>query len=221
MKTNFSLKSNWVIDGVNYRGRTSSITLSQALLPASTQDEFASRKKKGRDEFYVESMPLYHSLFTTLFDNKENKEFKNGIEEVRHFIKESMFKYGLTTLTRPRYNPEGKKDLIIHDYKQPQQKIIKLDSIVGPDGYILDKNTKNIVKPLQALLETRQSLEEINNIYGWLTGTDASLIRLNETPNESLDTVSRFRAISDGAVLYCDRNPSNSNTGLGVRRANF
>ena len=223
-KFSLQMPSGWVINGVNYRDRSDPIDLSQRLLEPRTQDEFAKQRKGAKkDEFYVASMPFYHSFSTTLFDNKENKEFKNGIDEVRHFIKESMFKYWLGTLTRLRYNPKNKKDLMIHDYNQPQQRIIKLDSIVGPDSYILKEDTKNVVKPLQAFLETRQSLEEINNIYKWLTGTSngAYLIRLNETPNESLDTVARFYANSDWAGLDCDGGPYYSVSALGVRRANF
>ena len=118
-------------------------------------------------------------------------------------------------------NPKGKKDLIIHDYKQPEQRVIKLDSIVGPGGYIIDKNAKNVVKPLQALLETKQGLQEINDIYKWLTGVNTYLFRVNQTLDTSLESVAGFDADSYGAILNCGRDPSDSNSGLGVRRENF
>ena len=155
MVSKFSLqeKSLWVIDGVNYKNKFSSYNLSQKLLPSRTQDEHAEQRKKAKsNEFYLESMPFYHTLFTTLYDHKEDKDFKNGVEEARQFIKESMFKTWLLALTRPIYNPVNKKDLIIHNYKQPKESRIRLDSIIGPDNYILDENAKNVKKPLQALL---------------------------------------------------------------------
>ena len=221
MASKFSLRSPesaWTID-FNYKNKFSSYSLSQKLLPSRTQDEHAEQRRKAKsNEFYLESMPFYHTLFTTLYDHKEDKDFKNGVEEARQFIKESMFKAWLLALTRTRYNPINKKDLIIHDYKQPKESIIRLDSIIGPDNYILDENAKNVKEPLQALLGTRQSLQKINNIYKWLVGGNLYLSRVNETPKKSLETVSGFVANSDGAIFDCDWDPADLNAGLGVRR---
>ena len=222
MASKFSLRlpeSAWIIDGVNYKNKFSSYNLSQKLLPSRTQDEHAEQRRKAKsNEFYLESMPFYHTLFTTLYDHKEDKDFKNGVEEARQFIKESMFKTWLLALTRPIYNPVNKKDLIIHDYKQPKESRIRLDSIIGPDSYILDENAKNVKKPLQSLLGTRQNLQEINNIYKWLVDGDLYLFRVNETPKKSLETVAGFIVYSDRAGLYCYWDPAYSSAGLGVRR---
>lgn len=218
MKQSFSLqeKSLWTINGVRYRDITTSVDLSQKLLPSMTQDKLAKYTKENKDNFHGASFPFYHVLFTTLYNHKENKEYKKGVEEVRYFINESMLNHYLNTLTRLKYNSSG-KDLIIHDYKQPNQKIVKLDSMVGEDGSITE--IKNIENLLKVLLGTKQSVEEINSVYNWLTGSNAYLFRINETPDQSLETVSGFSASSNRAYLGCYRNPTDSDSGLGSRGA--
>jgi hypothetical protein len=219
IKNKFSMQSPrrvWAFDGID--GYNTSFLLSGDISESRTQDEHAlQRKKAKRNEFYVECMPFYHSLFTTLYKNRKNNDFKNGVEEVRQFISESLFEYPLTTLTRVRYNPDGKNDLIVHDYKQPQQFRIKLDSIVGPNGYILGGDQDNIEKPLQILLGTNQSLQEINDVYMWLTAKSVYLKRINETPKISLESVAVFTSYSGWSGLDCYRGTAYSDTALLVR----
>lgn len=215
----FSLEdktNHYLITGFKEGDNPFSYRLYKELLPSQTQDDHAQHAiEVGENEPHLEDISQYHSIFNTLHNNKDSK-YKDIIEELRQFIKQSMIDYWLTTLTRIRYTPAG-DDIIIHNYKQPNQ---SQDSIkfIGPDGYITKPKTTNIVKPLQSLLNTSQSPEEINQIYKWFTDVNAYIWRLNSKPEETTEKVARLNADSDGAVLNCSSGPSGSSDGLGVQK---
>ena len=178
-----------------------------------TQDQWAeySRIAKQNNSFYTADFPLYNSLFTALFNRRNEK----AAEEIRKFLNEQFEKNWLITLTRIKYMPEG-LDEIIHNYKTPDQYIIK-ENISGPDGYLKDRET-NAQPALNAVLGSKKT-DEIGEIYKWITGEEAYIWRLSNKPEEIEERVARFNASSVRAVLYCCRNPSGSNSSLGVRAA--
>jgi hypothetical protein len=216
LSSDFSIQDKsdfYSINGVKLDDGIYSVDLSKRLLPSRTQDEHAeARRKAGPDEFYLGDISLYHALFTSLFENKESG-FKNEIENARQFLKKSMLEHWLTTLTRIQYN--SGVDRVIHNYKQPNQDSDDINNFTGPDGYITKVSNTEI--PLQLLLSTSQNVNEINEVYNWLTDVNAYIWRINSTPNDTVEKVAWLRANSDRADLGCYRDPSNSNGGLGVR----
>ena len=206
------------INGVNYRDNIYTVDLSKALLSGKTQEQHAEHRKEAitNNEFYTQDYPLFHSMITALKENKDG-QYRQKIGEVRQFIKDLALKYWLMTLTRIQYNPNG-KDTIIHNYKQQDKYEAKID-FIGPDGYITNKKTGNVIKPLQALLNTKQSIQEINNAYKWLTDVDTYLWRINSKPGNIYERIARFSIDSGRAYLYCGRNPEYSYSSLGVRAA--
>ena len=223
-QTGFSLEDLtdcWRFTGINYRNGIYLVDLAKTLQPSKKQDEHAEHKKQiiisNSNEFYLPEYPLFHSIITSLSQNKDNLEYKTKIEEVRQFIKDSAVNKWLMMLTRIQYNPQNQKDIVIHDYKQQDQYIIGLDSFIGPDGYITNQNTTNVEEPLKALLDTKQSIQEINQIYKWLIDVDAYIFRLNSGVKNKDERIARFDAYSGWAFLYCGGNPSYSGGGLGVR----
>ena len=136
----------WTIEGVSYRGQTHTVDLLKTLLDNGankTQDEWAEYSKISN--FCTGDFPLYNSLFTALF-NRRNEKIA---EEIRKFLKEQFEKNWLTTLTRIKYMPKG-LDEIIHNYNLPDQYIIN-ETIIGPDGYL--KNAETNAQPaLSAVL---------------------------------------------------------------------
>ena len=219
---NFSLedKTNFYkINGIPYKNGIYTIDLSREFLQSKTQDQHAQHKIENPDDFSIEDISLYHAMFNTLHQNK-NSQYKDVVEEVRNFIKQTMNQRWLTTLTRIRYNPDG-KDIIIHDYKQSDKSQINIDTFVGPDGYITKSKTTNITKPLQSLFNTTQSVNEINQVYKWLNDVDSYIWRLNSRPENIDERVARLDAGSDWADLNCSGGPSSSYDGLGVRKKIF
>ena len=216
-----ALTDFWTISNVEYRNGIYTVDLAKTLLDdgnAKTQEQWADYSKQAQKSngFYAGDFPLYHAIFTTLFKNRNGKQ-KDNIEEIRQFIKQKMIEKWLTTLTRIQYNPKKQKDKVMHNYNMPDQYIIEADSFIGKDGLI--KDTANVKEPLHALLSTQQDVKEINNVYKWLTDVDARIWRINSEVKNPEERVARFNVNSDRASLDCDRNPQNSNAGLGVRTA--
>ena len=204
-------KDFWTIDNVKYRNGIYKVNLLKELLDngnSKTQDDWVKYSKKAQknNDFYVGDMPLYNSLFTSLFKLKDNPE----VEEIRNFLQKQFIEKWLMTLTRIKYKPSG-KDEIVHNYKMPDEYSIE-DNFVGNDEYV--KNSKDKAN-YKSLLGT-DNLNEINEVYNWITGKDSYLWRLNSKPKSLDERVARFYADSGGTGLYCYRYPSDTNASLGV-----
>ena len=206
----------WQVNGVSYRDGIYQVDLAKTLLDKGNtkiQDRWVEYSKKAisNNEFYVGDFPLYHSLFSILFKNKENPNYKTKIEEAKKFISDNMFKYWLMTLTRIEYKPSG-KDKVIHNYGMQDQYGIQED-IVGKDDYITQINPQN---ELKAILGS-DNINEINQVYNWITGNNAYLWRVNSKPYNDIECVAWFGASPSRAGLDCDGSPDGSNRALGVR----
>ncbi|MBI2507535.1 hypothetical protein HYV89_01135 [Candidatus Woesearchaeota archaeon] len=215
------LTDSYRISGINYQNGIYQVDLSKSLLEAKTQDEHAQAaiESKKTNGFFFHSYPLFHSIASALEQNRNNPRFKEKIEEVRLFIKDAALKNWLTTSTRIIYNPKNEKDIVMHNYKQPEQYLLELDSFIGNDCFITSKDAVNVESPLKCLLDTSQSIQEINSVYKWLTDVNAYLYRVNSDRQEKDERVARFYAESDGVFLYCYGGPRGSNPALGVRYA--
>ena len=214
------LTDSYRITGIQYRNGIYTVNLFKELLPCQTQDQHAEHRKQviadNTNEPYSLDYPLFNSTATSLFQNKDNSQYKDKIEEVRQFLKQQMLDKWLITLTRIQYNPEDQKDKVIHNYNQQDSYKIELDSFIGPDGYITDQNVTNVIIPLQALLDTKQSLQEINSIYKWLTDRNGYIYRLNSEASKTTETVAGIYADSDRAWFNCNRHIDNLYASLGV-----
>ncbi len=207
--------NHWTITGVNYRNQIFSVDLSKSLLDngnLKTQDQWVeySKTARQRKDFYTGDFPLYHALFRALFFSKDSSG-KSKVEEARVFLEKQFKEKWLTTLTRIRYLPQG-KDLIIHNYGMPDKLEIPVD-FVDQDEWVKDSKTPQVYN---ALLGTN-NLQEINQIYSWITKKPAYLWKLNNKPKSVDERVARFYADSGRANLDCGRHPVNTDASLGVR----
>ena len=214
------LTGSYRITGIQYRNGIYTVNLFKELLPCQTQDQHAEHRKQviadNTNEPYSLDYPLFNSTATSLFQNKDNSQYKDKIEEVRQFLKQQMLNKWLMTLTRIQYNPKNQEDKVIHNYNQQDSYKIELDSFIGPDGYITDQNVTNVIIPLQALLDTKQSLQEINSIYKWLTDRNGYIYRLNSEASRTTETVAGIYAVSDRVRFNCNRHIDNLYASLGV-----
>ena len=219
LTTEFSLEDLtdfWRVNGVNYRNGIYQVGLLKELLDnkvTKTQDEWVEYSKEAiaKDEFYVGDFPLYHALFSTLFRNKDHAQFKDNIEQARQFLQKMFNDYWLMTLSRIKYKPSG-QDLVTHNYGL-QDKLEVQENILGTNGYINQINPQN---ELNAILGSND-VNEINQVYKWITGKDAYLWRVNSKPEKIDERVAGFIASSYGAGLGCGGDPSGSDGALGVR----
>jgi len=202
--------SYWRIP-VNYRNGIYTVDLAKSLLDngtSKTQKDWAEYRKvaEPKGEFYTGDMPLYHSIFTSLFKQKDKPES----EEARKFIQKEMRARWLMTLTRIAYQPK-EKDKIIHNYGIKDKYELE-ENIVNPDRIIETADSK----VLEAILGTGD-VSEIKNVYNWINSTDTYIFRLNSKPDEIQERVAMFDASSDWAYLDCDGHPDDSFASLGVR----
>ena len=148
-----------------------------------------------------------------LFRNREKRNLLDFIPEKNFIIKD---------LLEINENDLNGIDVVVHlagttdNYNQQDSYKIELDSFMGPDGYITNSDTTNVIEPLQALLNTKQSLQEINSIYKWLTDVNAYIWRLNSEASRTTETVVGINTDSDRAWFNCDRHIDNPNASLGV-----
>ena len=216
-KTNsdiINLSDFWRIENVNYRGKIGDYELLKTLLDngnAKTQDEWVEYSKitKPQGDFYVGDMPLYHSIFTALsrLDNPD-------AEQAREFIKKEIRAKYPMTLTRIKYSPK-EKDEVINNFKMNDEYKIQAN-FVGKDGFIKDVQDKDY---LNAILGT-DNIAEINEVYQKINQTDAYIWRVNKKPKSIDERVARFLAYSGGVGLDCNWYPAYCNSAFGVRGCN-
>ena len=194
-----STQDSWKIEGVEYRDGIYTVNLAKQLLDngnSKTQQEWTNYRNQS-NSFYTADMPLHHSIFKALYQQRDTTEAK----EAREFLEQQFREKWLQTLTRITYTPKGKdklthkKDKVIHNIGTQEQYEIN-ENIVGESGQIINIKTP---KFLEALLGSSNK-EEINNIYKWITNKDAYIWRINENPKQNLERVAGFVSVS-GWVL--------------------
>ena len=203
----------WTIEGVLYRGKVHAVDLAKTLLDngtAKTQDRWIdyTREARTRNEFYLPDFPLLHGIVTRLYEQRSQA----GVEAIRAQVQAWTREKWLMTTTRIKYNKKG-QDEVIHNYTLPDEERIDT-SFVGPDEWIKGSTTPEAV---QVLLGTSQSMQEINTVYHWLSGTDTYLYKVNTKPSQPDERVAGFIADSDMVYLNCYSDPRGSGSGLGVR----
>ena len=204
----------WQVSGVEYKNGIYPVDLSKSLLEnvaSKTQDKWVERYEavKDKGDFYTPDYPLFYGLLKAVYSsNKPEKD------EIQKFIRDASRANWLMTLTRIAYTPKG-LDKVIHNYGTKDMYEEDVDFITK-DGKITKTGKP---KSYQALLGTKDSVKEINEVFNWLNGTDAYAWKVNNKPAQLDERVAWFVAGSDRADLNCVSYPTGSNASLGVRFA--
>lgn len=209
----------WTIDNVPYRGSVYTVDLLKELAHGGvthTQDEWAEHYKVTKDEngFHAPDYPILYGVFKALRTSKDDPTQSAMVEEARTFLQNTARAKWLMTLSRIKYKPSG-LDTVIHNYGTTDQHSTDTD-FIGKDEYL--KDTSNAT-PYRVLLQTGESVEEIDKVFQWLNKTGAYLWRVNNKPSAEQDRVAGFDAYSGRAGLGCGGDPQVSNSALGVRLA--
>jgi len=207
----------WTISDVNYRGIVGNVDVAKTLLEngtSKTQSDWAnySGQARTRGDFYTPDYPLFYASLEKAFDLKDEKAYKKQTEEMRTALKGLSRANWLMTLTRIKYAPKG-KDTIIHNFGL-NDKYELAEDFMGQDGFLPAGSPEKVY---QSLLGTQNSLGKINDVFKWLNETQTYIWRVNSKPKSADERVAWFGAGSDRAVLYCDRDPTYSDSSLGVR----
>jgi len=210
------------VTGINYRSKIVAYDFATKTLPSKTQEQHAEHALKAKqDEFIASNAPLVYALCKTLCQNKDGKQ-KDLVEKARKTLEGILGpgKPWINTLSRAVYYETGQGE-IIYDYKQTTQYPSKPAKLVGPDGYITNTATQ-AEDYTHALFDTNDSMQEINEVFKWITGKETYAYRLNSNPAKKQEwvvalgvgnyDVDIFIINSDGGIY--DVRPA-----LGVRRA--
>ena len=133
-------------------------------------------------------------------------------QEVRKFMRESIFNTYPNTLSVVRYNPTGKLDEVVHNPGLPNKSSTKVD-FISPDGCVKGSARKNDYK---ALLGTTNP-DEVDDVFGWVTGKRAHLYKVNSKPANVDERVVWLLADSNRFFLYCGRDPQGASASFVVR----
>jgi len=206
----------WAISGVQYRGGVHDVLLAKSLLDGGskkTQDNWARLYSPAKDkgEFYTPDYPIFYGLLKALYNAKDDTTKSTEIAEAQKFLKDTSRAKWLMTLTRIAYQPSD-KDRVIHNFGTDDKYEEQVDFIT-PDEWI--KDTSNPAS-YRALLGTEDNVQEINNVFQWLNGTNTYAWKVNSRPSSVDERVAGFYADSVRAFLSCDWGPSYTDSSLGV-----
>lgn len=198
----------WTIPNIHYRGEIVPADLSKRLLPVRTQQQHAEHRNfASPEDFVTMDMPFYIAMFDALFKQRDTLEYAG---DVRNFVQRSMRQSFPITLTRIAYSPRG-KDTVTHNYGTEDSYQVRAN-IVGEDRVIRRWDREAI----EAVTGTRD-IKRLHQIFNYLNGTDLSVYRFNEKPQELTECVARLYAGADDAGASCYRHPGDVNASLGVR----
>ena len=212
--TNIPANTYWTIPGVKYRGNIVDVQVLKDLLDKGnpkTQDDWAkySINARKRGDFYLPDFPLFYNTLETACSLKSDSQ----VEEFKERIKEISRTRWIMTLTRIKYNDQG-RDFIVHDDGMPTQYELE-ESFIGEDAIIPAKSS---VYLYQKLLGTDSSIDKIKQVFNWLNATETYIWRLNGRSNSLDERVAGFYASPlHWASLGCYRGLSSEDDGLGLR----
>lgn len=195
------------IDGIRYCGNNNGLhsnflyDLCKAPLAPKTQQEHIEHASNATpDEFRACNAPLVYAICKALYENKDGL-YHACIENARQRL-DSIFQTSVSTLSSVVYNgtlaPDANsaimEDLVTHYHeKSPQRSVSKL---CGPNGPITDPKT-DAYQYVWSLLDTADTMKEVNDVFKWITGKDVYAFRYNDRPVEQVKT---------GVFFYGDIN---------------
>jgi hypothetical protein len=212
------LADSYRISGIRFRNDVYVIDLAQQLLEngaAKTHNDWLeySREAAKKNGFGLVSAPLYHALFTTLYQNRDSAQHKGLVEKIRTFLHDTFAKTWVPALSSVKYHPQGSPDLVSH--RMPDESMHA--NIVGPNEWL--KAAQQSKEACKAILGT-DDLQEINNVYKWISGKDACLHRVNNKPTNTTERVVALGVfINERFYLNADDYVGINWPALGVRAA--
>jgi len=198
---------HWRISNVQHRGRTLIVDLLDSLLLARTQEQAGVHARANPNGFTTRDLPMYFAVFRAL-----EKQHQMGIDVSTPvaFIRTSMRKKHLLTLTAVDYSPKGKSVVTygVGTEKPYQQKV----DVVGHDRRIAQKDSAR----LEALLGIG-NVEEINRVFRFINGTPVYLRKVDAKPLEADRRVAGVDADYAKAYLDCGGELWGIYPALGIR----
>ncbi len=205
----------WEIPGVEYRGQVGEARLLKSLLDGGAiriQDKWLeySRKAIAEGRPSVPSSDFLYQTTLAVYKRRNDPGFKKEALQVRDFLRESFREFILTS-TRIANLPSG-DGVVMHNYRLENQANFFVKEIIGGSEKIKDSKNSKLFKALLGSSRTR----EINNVLRWISEHDNNLFRVDDKPEDIIETVAGFGADSDWAGQGCSRDLSNTYSSLGV-----
>ncbi len=216
------------IDGIRYCGNNNGLhsnflyDLCKAPLAPKTQQEHIEHASNATpDEFRACNAPLVYAICKALYENKDGL-YHACIENARQRL-DSIFQTSVSTLSSVVYNstlaPDANsaimEDLVTHYHeKSPQRSVSKL---CGPNGPITDPKT-DAYQYVWSLLDTADTMKEVNDVFKWITGKDVYAFRYNDRPVEQVKTGVFFYGDINTNLHLTTLSPEFVDSAIGVSR---
>ena len=203
------------ITGVKYRSKacTVDLPLEQLLLDGGehrSKTQWCAQTNKARQDggFYVGSLPLYHSIFKTLFDNRDNAPHKRVVTIVTFRLADILKKHKVMTLSQVHYRRGA--DEITHDPG--------LDDSYGIDMNIQGPTMKfrDLPKSMCRTIMGRLDPEDISNIYNWMLGKEPYFHRHAHVKDEKISPI-LLKTDNDKLLISTKHDETTRAPAIGVR----
>ncbi|MBI5065808.1 hypothetical protein HZA97_06230 [Candidatus Woesearchaeota archaeon] len=186
------LDGRYVLNGVEYDHEVVSVGWSKELLDGGkshTQKKWTELVKDTK--FRIASADLYFASLLILYKN-QNSSQAHLVEKVRQLFAKDFNENWMMTSTRLSYKHQG-RDEVIHNYGSLESRALK-SNFAGNHCYV--DEIGGLGNNMIALLGSND-LNEVSEVFKWITGKRTYLRRLNKPTTGSLE-----RAVVFGGYYF-------------------
>jgi len=208
---------SYVVSGIQHRGKTYTweVKTDELLGEKNPKDleGWIQHNETAREtnEYRVLSAPQYHSLFSALYDHRDDEQHKVAIEQLRDKLAEKFTISWICTMSKVIYSPLG-QDTVTHNVGMTDE-YTELHNVMGKDDFVTALKDGSIF--CEAILgDTRSS--QVNEIYEWLSSKQTYAYRVNYKPEQDDKRVVSLGVSNYGFGLSADDCIDNG-PALGVR----
>jgi len=171
---------SYVVSGILHRGQTYTWEVKTDELlgekEPKTLDEWIQHNEKAREmnEFGVLSAPQYHSLFSALYEHRNDEQHKYAIEQLRCELNSKLIGMLICTMSKVNYVPQG-LDTVTHNIGMTDE-YTSQHYVAGGIDFLTMLQDGSVYS--EAIVGDNYS-SKVNEIYEWLSGKKAYVYRVN------------------------------------------
>jgi len=210
---------SFLVSGIQHRGQIFNWEVKTDELlgekEPKTLDGWITHNDTARQtkEYGVLSAPQYHSLFSTLYEHRNDKLHKDAIDQLRTKLAAKLTNRWICTMSTVNYAPHG-QDTVTHNLGMTDEYTGQYD-VMGEDGFVT--TLKDGSTYCEAIVGDAR-VTKVNKIYKWLNGKKAYAYRVNQKPKQDYERVVSLGGFNrSGFILYAYGNIDNIRSALGVR----
>jgi len=210
---------SYVVSGIVHRGQTYTWEIKTDELLGEKElknlDGWIEHNVKAREtnEYGVLSAPQYHSLFSTIYEHRNDEQHKDTIELLRSKLVVRLALRWVYTMSKVKYDPQG-QDIVTHNVGMTDEYTGRYD-VMGKDGFLTVLEDGSMY--CEAIVGDA-SVSKVSGIYEWLSGNKAYAYRVNAEQKHDNERAVALGVISSGRFdIDAGGNIGSNGPALGVR----